>query len=68
MEVLYQNLLAVTPQQVIMWIIGGVLIFLAIKKEMDNNIAKVGEETVFKFSSSAIDSSRTTGSELAIKS
>ena len=35
MEVLYQNLLAVTPQQVIMWIIGGVLIFLAIKKDME---------------------------------
>ena len=35
MEVLYQNLLAVTPQQVIMWIIGGVLIFLAIKKNME---------------------------------
>ncbi|MBE6731775.1 MAG: sodium ion-translocating decarboxylase subunit beta [Ruminococcaceae bacterium] len=35
MEVLYQNLLAVTPQQVIMWIIGGLLIFLAIKKDME---------------------------------
>ena len=35
MDVLYQNLLAVTPQQVIMWIIGGVLIFLAIKKDME---------------------------------
>ena len=35
MEVLYQNLLAVTPQQVIMWVIGGILIFLAIKKNME---------------------------------
>lgn len=35
MEVLYENLLQVTWQQVIMWIIGGVLIFLAIKKEME---------------------------------
>ena len=35
MEVLYQNLIAITPQQVIMWIIGGVLIFLAIKKNME---------------------------------
>ena len=35
MEVLYQNLLSVTPQQVIMWVIGGILIFLAIKKNME---------------------------------
>lgn len=38
MEVLYQNLLAVTWQQVVMWAIGGVLIFLAIKKEMEPSL------------------------------
>lgn len=27
---LYENLLAITPGQIIMWLIGGVLIFLAI--------------------------------------
>lgn len=35
MEVLYQNLLAIDPKQVVMWIIGGLLIFLAIKKDME---------------------------------
>ena len=35
MEALYENLLQITPQQLIMWIIGGVLIFLAIKKQME---------------------------------
>ena len=35
MEVLYANLLQVTGPQVIMWIIGGVLIYLAIVKEME---------------------------------
>ena len=35
MEFLYENLFAVTWGQVVMWIIGGVLIFLAIKKEME---------------------------------
>ena len=35
MEILYQNFANITYQQVIMWIIGGVLIFLAIKKEME---------------------------------
>lgn len=35
MEILYQNFGNITYQQVIMWIIGGVLIFLAIKKEME---------------------------------
>jgi len=38
MEVLYQNLLATTWQQVVMWIIGGVLIFLAIKKDMEPSL------------------------------
>ncbi len=35
MEALYQNLFALTWQQVVMWVIGGLLIFLAIKKEME---------------------------------
>ena len=35
MEVIYQNLLNIQLNQVVMWIIGGVLIFLAIKKEME---------------------------------
>ena len=35
MEVLYQNLLTVELGQVIMWLIGGVLIYLAITKQME---------------------------------
>ena len=35
MEVLYQNLLSVTVPQVAMWCIGGILIYLAIAKEME---------------------------------
>lgn len=35
MEILYENLLQVTLPHVIMWIIGGVLIYLAIKKNME---------------------------------
>ncbi|MBQ7338328.1 MAG: sodium ion-translocating decarboxylase subunit beta [Clostridia bacterium] len=35
MEILYENFMHLTIQHVIMWIIGGVLIFLAIKKEME---------------------------------
>ena len=35
MEVLIQNFGFITWQQVVMWIIGGVLIFLAIAKEME---------------------------------
>ncbi len=35
MEVLYKNLLAIQWQQVVMWLVGGVLIWLAIKKEME---------------------------------
>ena len=35
MEVLIQNFTDITLQQVIMWIIGGVLIYLAIAKEME---------------------------------
>ena len=32
---LYNGFLALTWQQVVMWLIGGLLIFLAIKKEME---------------------------------
>ncbi len=35
MEILYENILTITWQQVVMWVIGGLLIFLAIKKEME---------------------------------
>ena len=35
MEILYENLLTITWQQVVMWLIGGILIYLAIKKEME---------------------------------
>ncbi len=35
MEVLFENLLGITWQQVLMWLIGGLLIFLAVKKEME---------------------------------
>ncbi len=35
MEILYENLLNITWQHVVMWIIGGVLIYLAIKKDME---------------------------------
>ncbi len=35
MEVLYQNLLNLDWKMVVMWVIGGVLIYLAIKKDME---------------------------------
>lgn len=35
METLYQNILLINWQQIVMWIIGGVLIYLAIKKDME---------------------------------
>ncbi len=35
LEFLYENLLSLDPKQVIMWCIGGVLIWLAIKKGME---------------------------------
>ncbi len=35
MEVLLENILALDIKQVVMWIIGGALIFLAIKKDME---------------------------------
>ncbi|MBE6690003.1 MAG: sodium ion-translocating decarboxylase subunit beta [Ruminococcaceae bacterium] len=34
-DFLYNSFLALTWQQVVMWVIGGVLIYLAIKKEME---------------------------------
>ncbi|MDD3242605.1 MAG: sodium ion-translocating decarboxylase subunit beta [Eubacteriales bacterium] len=38
MEILYENLLAIQWQQVVMWVIGGVLIYLAIKKDMEPSL------------------------------
>lgn len=38
MSFLYENLLAITWQQVVMWGIGGILIYLAIKKEMEPSL------------------------------
>ena len=35
MEILFQNLLDITWQQVVMWAVGGALIYLAITKEME---------------------------------
>ena len=35
MEFLYENLLSLTWQHLVMWCIGGVLIYLAIKKDME---------------------------------
>ena len=35
MEILYSNILQVQWQQIVMWIIGGILIYLAIKKDME---------------------------------
>ena len=35
MEIIYQNILAINWQMIVMWIIGGVLIYLAIKKDME---------------------------------
>ncbi len=38
MSVLYENLLNITWQQVVMWVIGGVLIYLAIRREMEPSL------------------------------
>ncbi len=38
MEVLYENILMLDWKQVVMWIIGGVLIYLAIKKQMEPSL------------------------------
>jgi len=35
MDILYSNMLTLTWQQVVMWAIGGILIYLAIKKDME---------------------------------
>ena len=35
MELLYENILKITGPQIIMWVIGAVLIYLAIKKDME---------------------------------
>ncbi len=35
MEILYENLLNIQWQQIVMWAIGGILIYLAIKKDME---------------------------------
>jgi len=35
LEVLYENILQIQWQQVVMWVIGGVLIYLAIKRDME---------------------------------
>ena len=38
MSFLYENLLLITWQQVVMWAIGGVLIYLAIEKDMEPSL------------------------------
>ena len=38
MEFLYRGLLSITWQQVVMWAIGGILIYLAIKKDMEPSL------------------------------
>ncbi len=38
MRFLYENLLLLTWQQVTMWVIGGILIYLAIKKDMEPSL------------------------------
>ena len=35
LEILYKNFGNLTWQMVVMWVIGGILIYLAIKKEME---------------------------------
>ena len=35
MQILYENLLGLDIRQIIMWVIGGILIYLAIKKDME---------------------------------
>ena len=42
MEVLYQNLLTIELNQVIMWAIGGLLIYLAIAKDMEPTLLIMG--------------------------
>ena len=40
-EILYENILDMNLGYVIMWIIGGILIYLAIKKDMEIGRAHV---------------------------
>ncbi|MEG1998339.1 MAG: sodium ion-translocating decarboxylase subunit beta, partial [Clostridiales bacterium] len=35
MGIIFENIVNIHPQQVFMWILGGLLIYLAIKKEME---------------------------------
>ena len=35
MDILYSNLLSIEWQQAVMWLIGGLLIYLAIAKDME---------------------------------
>ena len=35
MEAIYQNIFNITWQQIVMWVIGGVLIYLAVRKDME---------------------------------
>ena len=42
MEVLLQNLQNIQANEVIMWAIGGVLIYLAIAKEMEPTLLPMG--------------------------
>ena len=35
MQILYENLLEITWQHIVMWLIGGLLIYLAIKRDME---------------------------------
>ena len=45
---LCSNVLNLTWQQAVMWVIGGVLIFLAIKKDIDDNFNSNKCEDVVK--------------------
>lgn len=38
MEILYENALGISWQMLVMWVIGGVLIYLAIKKDMEPSL------------------------------
>ena len=38
MEFLWEGVMAITPQQVVMYLIGGLLIWLAVKKEYEPSL------------------------------
>ena len=40
MDFLYEYILQITWQQLVMWAIGGILIYLAIKKDMEPTLLK----------------------------